>query len=113
MHLGPSGRSSGCSSTREDRPRRETRSQLALSASAYRTLGDKAGYVRQRGFDPIQHEQMVLKYVEMHGRITRREAAELCQLSPDQAYRLLGRLTGDAHLTRHGSKKGAWYERHG
>lgn len=83
-----------------------------LSAAAYRALGDKAAYVRQRGFEPLQQAQMVLQYVEKHGRITRREAAELCRLSPDQAYRLLTRLTGEGHLARRGSKKGAWYERH-
>jgi ATP-dependent DNA helicase RecG len=53
----------------------------------------------------------VLQYVEKHGRITRAEAAGLCRLSPDQAYRLLQRLTESARLTRHGTKKGAWYER--
>ncbi len=42
---------------------------------------------------------------------TRAEAAGLCTLSPDQAYRLLQRLTESARLTRHGTKKGAWYER--
>lgn len=82
-----------------------------LSAATYRLLGDKAGYVRQRGFEPLQQEQMVLQYVEKHGRITRGEAAELCRLSPDQAYRLLTRLTQEGQLVRQGSKKGAWYER--
>lgn len=43
-----------------------------LSAAAYRALGDRAAYVRQRGFEPLQQEQMVLQYVEKHGRITRR-----------------------------------------
>lgn len=83
-----------------------------LSAAAYRALGDKAAYVRQRGFEPLQQAQMVLQYLEKHGRITRREAAELCRLSPDQAYRLLTRLTGEGRLARRGSKKGAWYGRH-
>ncbi|HHY33275.1 MAG TPA: winged helix-turn-helix transcriptional regulator [Firmicutes bacterium] len=54
---------------------------------------------------------MLLQYVAKHGRITRREAAELCRLSPDQAYRLLTRLTEEGQLARHGTKKGAWYER--
>ncbi|MDI6870226.1 MAG: ATP-binding protein [Bacillota bacterium] len=84
-----------------------------LSAATYRRLGDKAAYVRQRGFEPLQQEQMVLQYVEKHGRITRREAVELCCLSPDQAYRLLTRLTEEGKLVRHGTKKGAWYERSG
>lgn len=84
-----------------------------LSAATYRALGDKAAYVRQRGFEPLQQEQMVLQYVERHGRITRAEVAELCRLSADQAYRLLTRLTEDGRLVQRGSKKGAWYERSG
>jgi len=81
-----------------------------LSAATYRRLGEKAACVRQRGFEPLQQEQMVLQYAERHRRITRAEVAELCQLTPDQAYRLLQRLAKAGRLTRHGSKKGAWYE---
>ena len=80
-----------------------------LSAATYHRLGESAAYVRQRGFEPLQMEQMVLQYARAHGRITRREAAELCRLSPDQAYRLLQRLTREGKLIRHGTKKGAWY----
>ena len=46
-----------------------------LSAAAYRALGDKAGYVRSRGYRPLI------------------------------------RLSQGGSLARHGSKKGAWYER--
>ncbi|MFO0754577.1 MAG: ATP-binding protein [Thermodesulfovibrionales bacterium] len=82
-----------------------------LSAASYRTLGDKAAYVRQRGFEPLQQEQMVLQYVEKHGRITRKEAADLCRIGPYQATRLLDRLVRASRLQRHGERKGAWYER--
>jgi ATP-dependent DNA helicase RecG len=82
-----------------------------LSAAAYRALGDKAGYVRQRGFEPLQQEQMVLQYVEKHGRITRKEAAELCRLASHQARDLLARLVVRRELEMHGTKKGAFYER--
>ena len=82
-----------------------------LAAATYRRLGEKTAYVHQRGFEPMQQEQMALQYVAKHGRITRAEAAGLCKLSPDQAYRLLQRLTESSRLTRHGTKKGAWYER--
>jgi hypothetical protein len=45
-----------------------------LSAAMYRVLGDRPGYyVRVRGFEPAQQEQMVLKYAQEHGQITRRE----------------------------------------
>ncbi len=82
-----------------------------LSAAAYRALGDKAAYVRRRGFEPLQQEQMVLQYVEKHGRIKRAEAAELCRIGPYQATRLLARLVDSGRLVRHGVRKAAWYER--
>jgi ATP-dependent DNA helicase RecG len=82
-----------------------------LSAATYRALGDKAAYVRQRGFEPLQQEQMVLQYVAKHGRITRSEVADLCRLGPHQASRLLARLVRHRQLTRHGVRKAAWYER--
>ena len=82
-----------------------------LSAATYRRLGQEAAYVRQRGFEPLQQEQMVLQYVEKHGRITRREAAELCRIGPHQTTRLLKRLVQDGRLLKHGERKGTWYER--
>jgi len=80
-----------------------------LSAATYRRLGQPAAYVRQRGFEPLQQEQMVLQYVATHGQITRREAAELCRLGPYQATRLLGRLVQDGRLVRRGTRKGTYY----
>lgn len=78
-----------------------------LSAAAYRAVGEKAAYVRQRGFEPLQQEQMVLQYVEKHGRITRREAAELRRPGPYQATRLLARLVEANRLVPHGTRKAA------
>ncbi len=81
-----------------------------LSAATYRRLGEPAAYVRQRGFEPIQQEQMVLQYVEKHGSIGRGEVAELCQLNPMQAYRLLKRLERLGRIRRiSGSTKGVRY----
>ncbi|MCL6547214.1 MAG: putative DNA binding domain-containing protein [Bryobacteraceae bacterium] len=82
-----------------------------LSAATYRRLGQPAAYVRQRGFEPLQQEQMVLQYVEKHGRITRAEASELCQIGLNQAYRLLKSLEGRGLLVARGEKKGRYYER--
>ncbi|MER3466094.1 MAG: hypothetical protein C4340_02670 [Armatimonadota bacterium] len=83
-----------------------------LSAATYRRLSEPAAYVRQRGFETLQQEQMVLQYVETHGRITRREAAELCQLSGPQAYRLLQRLVEKGLLQPMGERgRGAKYAR--
>ncbi|MCC7535010.1 MAG: putative DNA binding domain-containing protein [Deltaproteobacteria bacterium] len=85
-----------------------------LSAAMYRVLGDRAAYVRVRGFEPPQQEQMVLQYAQEHGQITRGEAAQLCKLSGAQASRLLKRVA-DAHpeLRLEGEKRGARYVWHG
>ncbi len=80
-----------------------------LSRRLYRELGQKAEYVRQSGFDRFQQDEMVLKYVREHGRITRREAAELCRLGPRQAGKLLQRLVGEGRLVQHGTRRGAFY----
>ncbi|MFN0149549.1 MAG: ATP-binding protein [bacterium] len=80
-----------------------------LSAATYRRVGDRAAYVRQRGFEPLQQEQMVLQYAQKHGRITRRDAAELCRIAPIQAKRLLGRLVAQGKLVLHGLRRGAHY----
>jgi len=92
----------------EARGERKGRSWL-LSGRTYERLGERAAYVRQRGFEPIQQEQMVLQYVQAHDRITRREAAELCQLGPQQATRLLRKLVSEGRIQRHGEGKGSWY----
>jgi ATP-dependent DNA helicase RecG len=86
-------------------PRGEKKGRLYhLSAATYRRLGENVAYVRQRGFEPIQQEQMVLQYVQKHGSIARREVAQLCSLSPNQAYRLLKRLEEQGVLHPSGKK---------
>jgi len=81
-----------------------------LAAATYRRLGEKTAYVHQRGFEPVQQEQMVLQYVEKHGSIGRGEVAELCRLSPPQAYRLLKRLEKEGKIRQtSGSTKGVRY----
>jgi ATP-dependent DNA helicase RecG len=83
--------------------------EYSLSAAVYRRLGRGADYVRQAAFDAIQQEQMVLQYVQQHGRITRKDAAELCRLSPDQASRLLRRLAEEGKLQPQREGRGAYY----
>ena len=80
-----------------------------LAAALYSRLGESFQYVRARGFDDIQQEQMVLTFVDRHGSITRREATELCQIDSERASRLLRRLRDDGRLEMHGLKRGAYY----
>jgi ATP-dependent DNA helicase RecG len=52
---------------------------------------------------------MVLQYVEAHGRITRREAVELCSLSDNQASYLLRRMAEEGKLKQEGQRRGVYY----
>ncbi len=80
-----------------------------LSASTYRRLGEEVAYVRAKGFERHQMEQMILEYVRAHGRITRREAATLCRLKDYQAYYLLQKLVKTGKLELDGKGRGAHY----
>jgi ATP-dependent DNA helicase RecG len=81
-----------------------------LSAALYRALESSAGYVRVRGFEPLQQEQMVLAFVSAHGRINRAQAAELCAIAPEQAGRLLRRLAAEGKLVQRGERRGSFYQ---
>ncbi len=80
-----------------------------LSAAVYDRLGESIQYLRTRGFDDIQQEQMVFSYLERFDSISRHQAAELCHISPDQASRLLRSLRDEGRLVLVGSKRGARY----
>ena len=82
-----------------------------LSARVYKKTGQKAAYVRQAGFDPIQQEQMVLTYIDKHGSIKRADVMELCRLSGPQAYRLLDRLRKQGKIRKKRGKRHAFYTR--
>lgn len=88
-------RASGFDAIRRTQPQHRTR--------------ELAQYVRAGGFDAIQQEQMVLTFVGRHGSITRREAADLCQIASEQASRLLRRMRDDGKLTLIGAKRAARY----
>jgi len=66
-------------------PRGERKNRVwHLSATAYRRLGQKAAYVRQRGFEPLQQEQMVGEGRGAHYQPARKEwaVARLGQRAP-------------------------------
>ena len=81
-----------------------------LSAKLYRRAGQKAEYIRQAGFAPIQQEQMVLSYIEKHGSIKRGDVMDLCHLDRNQAYRLLAKMKQAGKIKQIGEQKGAVYE---
>jgi ATP-dependent DNA helicase RecG len=82
-----------------------------FSAATYRAMGAPAAHVRLRGIEPIQHEKMILEFVETHGRITRSQAADLCQLGGREARGVLEKLVRKGELVVRGEKRGSYYER--
>lgn len=80
-----------------------------LSPDLYRLLGEKAEYTRQAGFDRLQQEQLVKNYVAQHGRITRQEVVTLCRLTPDQAYKLLRRLSDEGFIKKQSDRRHSFY----
>jgi ATP-dependent DNA helicase RecG len=82
-----------------------------FSAATYRAMGAPAAHVRLRGIEPIQHERMILEFVETHGRITRSQAADLCQLGGREARGVLEKLVRKGELVVRGEKRGSYYER--
>lgn len=82
-----------------------------LSASLYQRLGDVPAYVRTRGFDRIQQREMVINALRSSpdGRVTRGQVADLCQITKQQAYRLLKSLSDDGLLELCGRGRGACY----
>jgi len=73
-----------------------------LHATLYARLGNPSGYVRTRGFESIQQEQMILQYIDAHAKIKRTDVMELCYLSKDQAYRVLRKMCTNNVLERIG-----------
>ena len=82
-----------------------------LSAKVYQHCGQKAAYIRQVGFDPIQQEQMVLSFIDKHGSIKRADAAELCHTSLPQAYHLLKKMQREGRIIQKGKMRHALYTR--
>ncbi|MGM0577138.1 MAG: ATP-binding protein [Myxococcota bacterium] len=80
-----------------------------LTASVYRALGERSGYVRAKGFDAVQQEQMVLQYVRAHGAIRRAEVMDLCHLNGNQASYLLRRMVSQRLLEPRGAGRSRHY----
>ncbi len=80
------------------------------TARFYDLAQDRNAYVRIKAMDPLQQEHMVREYVRTYGTITRSQAANLCQLSSQDARALLKRMTDKGALRLVGSRRTAYYE---
>jgi ATP-dependent DNA helicase RecG len=61
--------------------------------------------------DPRERERLILEHVEAHGRITRSQAADLCQIEAREARGVLERLVKRGDLVVRGERRGSFYER--
>ena len=87
------------------------RQTFRLSEAAGQRIGDRkdAGEGRTAS---ARHDERVCRYVDEHGLISRKEAAELCAIDAPRAYRLLKKMERDGVLRRVGAAgRGARYER--
>jgi len=81
-----------------------------LSASMYKKLGNPSGFIRVMGYDRIDQEQMVMRFIDAYGRITRAQVADLCKLKENQASKLLLRMRARKLIRINGNPpKGAYY----
>ena len=60
-----------------------------------------------------ERDRKILEYVDLHGKITRSAAAELCGLEGREARTVLEKLVRRGDLVVRGEKRGAYYERAG
>ncbi len=79
-----------------------------LTGTVAKALGRSAD-TRQTAPVISQRAKQVLSHVAKHGRITRKDAAALFQISDDQASRLLRKLCSENKLVSHGSGRDTWY----
>lgn len=82
----------------------------SLNPDVYRAAGKRAGARPSVAVSPVEQTEAVLRYAKSAGRITRREAVQLCSLSPYQATRLLARLVSDGRLRPVSRHRGTYYE---
>jgi ATP-dependent DNA helicase RecG len=81
-----------------------------FSAATLRAMGHPASG-GPGAVAPVDREKLILRYVDAEGRITRSQAAELCQAEPREARMVLERLVKRGELVVRGERRGSFYER--
>lgn len=80
-----------------------------LSSRIYRELGQPGNYVQQAGFDAIQQEEMIVKFLKKHKSISRKDIVPLCRINEAQASRLLKKLYERELITKHSAGRSTYY----
>lgn len=85
--------------------------EFHLSAGFYDFTDRKTEYVRSAPVDVLRREELIVKYVNEYGYITRQQASELCDMTPTQASYLLRTMSRSGVLVMTGERRGARYVR--
>lgn len=85
------------------------RRRYRLAGAARSVLGQAQVVAGPLEIEPGRCAALVEQHIRTHGRITRAEAVEMCEISPSQAYRLLKRLTEQGILRQVGRGRRAYY----
>lgn len=80
-----------------------------LSSGVYKKSDNVVGYVRQTDIDKLRYEELIIKLAKEQGYVTRGNVAELLNLSPPQAYRIILKLKNKGLLELKGKGKQAKY----
>lgn len=80
-----------------------------LRSGVYKKSDNVVGYVRQTDIDKLRYEELIIKLAKEQGYVTRGNVAELLNLSPPQAYRIILKLKNKGLLELKGKGKQAKY----
>ena len=86
--------------------------RLVLSPQLQSEMGQPGAFIHQTGMMDENRRQMILAFVNAHGKITRAEAAKLLNVPANDAlYRLLREMVASGDLTKHGERRFTFYQR--
>lgn len=81
-----------------------------LSAKVYNSSHNMIGYVRQTDIDEVRYEELILKLArKSKDGISRKDVCDLLNISKDQAYRLLKKLTENDEIVMQGKGNSTKY----
>lgn len=75
----------------------------------YQAIGRKAAYTKAVGINPIKHRQMIIEFIEQHGKIVCSEVMELCDMKRSESTRFLAKMCDNGSIVSHGIGRWTFY----
>ena len=82
-----------------------------LSSNIYAAINNSSGYTRQKGWDTIQEQEMIISYIDTYHKITRSDVIDLCRCNENHATWLLRKLVKENKIVLSGRGKYAYYQK--